>query len=63
MLWIIKNRSLLKLNKEIIDYILTKNGKPVEEDVIYAAESVIELINDGFKLEDGEKFELYEISD
>jgi len=31
--------------------------------VIYAAESVIELINDGFKLEDGEKFELYEISD
>jgi len=63
VLWIIKNRSLLKLNKEIIDYILTKNGKPVEEDVIYAAESVIELINDGFKLEDGEKFELYEISD
>jgi len=46
-----------------MDYILTKNGKPVEEDVIYAAESVIELINGGFKLEDGEKFELYEFSD
>jgi hypothetical protein len=42
-----------------MDYILTKNGIPIEKDVIYAAESVIELINDGFKLEEGEKFELY----
>ncbi len=39
------------------DYVLLKNGVPVEgADIVYAAESVIELFNTGFKLEDGEAF-------
>jgi hydrogenase maturation factor len=39
------------------DYVLTHNGIPVESlDVIYASESVIELFNEGFKLEEGEAF-------
>tara|TARA_B110000495_G_scaffold150687_1_gene133590 strand:+ start:33 stop:185 length:153 start_codon:yes stop_codon:yes gene_type:complete len=39
------------------DYILVRNNIPVEpEDVIYSAESVVELLNDGFYLEDDEQF-------
>jgi hypothetical protein len=39
------------------DYVLTRNGKPSEWlDVIYASETVIELFNDGFQLEEGEAF-------
>ena len=39
------------------DYVLTRNDLPVESlDIIYATESVIELFNDGFKLEVGEEF-------
>ena len=39
------------------DYVLFKDNKPVESlDIIYATESVIELFNDGFKLEVGEEF-------
>ena len=39
------------------DYVLTRNDLPVESlDIIYASESVIELFNDGFKLEVGEEF-------
>jgi len=39
------------------DHVLTRNGIPVESlDVIYASESVIELFNDGFQLEEGEAF-------
>ena len=39
------------------DYVLFKDNKPVESlDIIYASESVIELFNDGFKLEQGEGF-------
>ena len=39
------------------DYVLFKDNKPVGSlDRIYASESVIELFNDGFKLEQGEGF-------
>ena len=39
------------------DYVLFKDNKPVGSlDIIYASESVIELFNDGFKLEQGEEF-------
>jgi hypothetical protein len=41
------------------DYILwdTKNDKPIEDlDIVHHYTSVIELINDGFKLQDGEQF-------
>mgnify|MGYP007117168317 FL=1 len=38
------------------DYILVRKGIPVEQDVIYAAESVVDLFNDGFYLEDDEQF-------
>ena len=39
------------------DYVITRNGLPVESlDIIYAGESVIELFNDGFKLEADEEF-------
>ena len=39
------------------DYVFTRNGLPVESlDIIYAVESVIELFNDGFKLEENEEF-------
>ena len=39
------------------DYVLFKDNKPVESlDIIYASESVIDLFNDGFKLEQGEGF-------
>ena len=39
------------------DFVLFKNGEPVEPlDVVYAIESVQELLDDGFELEDGEAF-------
>lgn len=39
------------------DYVLIKDGKPVEAlDVIYDESSVIELFNEGFRLEDDEAF-------
>ena len=41
------------------DYILwdTKNDKPIEHlDTVYHYTTIIELINDGFKLQDGEQF-------
>ena len=39
------------------DYVLTLNGQPVESaTVIYACESVVELVNNGFHLNDGEAF-------
>ena len=39
------------------DYVLFKNGKPLETlDTIYAKESMEELFEDGFKLEEGEEF-------
>jgi len=38
------------------DYILVRKGIPVEQDVIYAAESVVDLFNDGFYLADDEQF-------
>lgn len=46
--------------KKTPDYILVKDGVPVETpDIIYAAESVIELFNGGFTLKNGETFEVY----
>ncbi len=48
------------MNNETTDYILVKNGIPVEApDVVYAAESVIELFNNGFNLNSGESFVPY----
>ena len=39
------------------DYVLFKNGKPLETlDIIYAKESIEELFEDGFELEEGEEF-------
>jgi hypothetical protein len=39
------------------DFVLFKNGEPVEPlDVVYAIESVQELLDDGFEFEDGEAF-------
>jgi len=43
-------------NNTMKDYILVRKGIPVEQDVIYAAESVVDLFNDGFYLEDDEQF-------
>lgn len=45
----------IKLNDT--DYVLLRNGEPVEGmDVRYCHSSVIELFNDGFRLEDDEAF-------
>ena len=45
----------VKLHKT--DYVLFNDNKPVESlDVIYSSESIIDLFNDGFKLERGESF-------
>lgn len=39
------------------DYVLFKDGKPVEPlDIIYGISSMQEVLDDGFKLEDGEQF-------
>ena len=39
------------------DYVLFKNGKPLETlDIIYAKESMEELFEDGFELEESEEF-------
>ncbi len=39
------------------DYILTLNGQPVEDaTVIYACESIVEVVNNGFHLNKGESF-------
>jgi hypothetical protein len=39
------------------DYVLFKDGNPVEPlDVVYAFESMQELLDDGFELEDSEAF-------
>ena len=39
------------------DYVLFKNGNPLETlDIIYAKESMEELFEDGFKLEAAEEF-------
>lgn len=43
-------------NNTMKDYILVRKGIPVEQDVIYAAESVVDLFNGGFYLEDDEQF-------
>jgi hypothetical protein len=43
------------------DYILvTGRNIPVENDVIYSAESVVELFNDGFTLVSDEQFIEYQ---
>lgn len=43
------------LNKN--DYVLFKNGKPIEPlDIIYAKESMQQLLADGFELKNGESF-------
>ena len=45
----------IKLHKS--DYVLFKNGKPVEPlDIIYAKESMQQLLADGFELKNGEQF-------
>lgn len=45
----------IKLHKD--DYVLLRKGEPAEAlDVIYHHSSVIELFNDGFRLEDDEAF-------
>ena len=39
------------------DYVLMKDGKPVEEyDMIYHHTTIVEMINNGFKLGEGEYF-------
>ena len=39
------------------DYVLFKDGKPLESlDIIYGISSMQELLDDGFKLEEGEEF-------
>ena len=39
------------------DYVLMKNGKPVEEyDMIYHHTTIVEMVNNGFKLGEGEYF-------
>ncbi len=39
------------------DYVLFKDNKPIEPlDIIYAEQSVKDLFEEGFKLEDGEQF-------
>ena len=43
-------------NNTMKDYILVRKEIPVEQDVIYSAESVVDLFNDGFYLEDDEQF-------
>jgi len=47
---------MTKNNNTMKDYILVRKGIPVEQDVIYAAESVVDLFNDGFYLADDEQF-------
>ena len=54
------NKTTTKL-KTMKDYILVRNKIPVEpEDVIYSAESVVDLFNDGFYLGDDEQFIEYQ---
>lgn len=44
-------------NNTMKDYILVRGGSiPVERDVIYSAESVVDLFNDGFHFVDDERF-------
>jgi len=44
-------------NNTMKDYILVHGRNiPVEQDVIYSAESVVELFNDGFHFVDDEQF-------
>jgi len=43
-------------NNTMKDYILVRKEIPVEQDVIYSAESVVDLFNDGFYLADDEQF-------
>ena len=39
------------------DYVLMKDGKPVEEyDMIYHHTTIVEMINNGFKLGEGKYF-------
>ena len=39
------------------DYVLMKDGKPVEDDdMIYHHTTIVEMINNGFKLGEGEYF-------
>jgi hypothetical protein len=39
------------------DYVLMKDGKPVEDyDMIYHHTTIIEMVNNGFKLGEGEYF-------
>ena len=39
------------------DYVLMKDGKPVEDyDMIYHHTTIVEMINNGFKLVEGEYF-------
>ena len=39
------------------DYVLMKDGKPVEEyDMIYHHTTIVEMVNNGFKLSEGEYF-------
>jgi hypothetical protein len=39
------------------DYVLMKNGKPVEDyDMIYHHTTIVEMVNNGFKLGEGEYF-------
>ena len=39
------------------DYVLFKDGKPVEPlDIIYDKESMQQLLEDGFELKNGERF-------
>jgi len=46
------------------DYILVHgNDIPVEQDVIYSAESVVELFNDGFQFVGDEQFIEYNPND
>jgi hypothetical protein len=39
------------------DYVLMKDGKPVEDyDMIYHYTTIVEMLNNGFKLGEGEYF-------
>jgi hypothetical protein len=51
------NKRFIKYDSDDFILVDTRTGERVEEpDIVYAKSSIVEMINDGFKLEDHEHF-------
>lgn len=44
------------INYDSNNWVILKDGVPIDCEAVYSRESVIEMINDGFALSEGEKF-------